>query len=463
MDRHHTEGIMLRLVTILAISLLLVAFPGKRVSAAEGINRNGYINVTIEPLLPDSDIWETSHRQNLEKFFEQQSNRLGALLAKELEKTGVRGRIRPLIGHRPADFESFRETGSPGNLLFTVDFRIRYGLSKSSSLAACLSGISCFLLAPADLFSYQAHTDAAVSLFYYTSDGRRLRLIQQHYRTTNEISGDFYEAMSMNQEYQWITILTGDAIDEIQQQILETLPKELENRSWQKASEELGNDRTQNTQHRLPPTVKIQPETDQLTQIDKYKEESETFPAKPLNLKEMLRLVSQSIFKVRSERGTGSGFIFSGGGLGITNLHVVENTEHLSVRFHDGDVAPATIVERHPELDLAILRFKGIDKKPLRLGNSDRVNIADQITAIGFPLEFGLSIKPGRIVSIEHFGEIPLFHFDPAVFHGHSGGPLVNPQGEVVGIIFARTTEGQRTTMAIPIREAFSVLRPYLD
>ncbi|PLX79938.1 MAG: hypothetical protein C0616_09820 [Desulfuromonas sp.] len=454
---------MHRLHIILMLSLLFLVFPGKELPAKEQINRSGYISVTIEPLFPDSEIWETSHRQNLEQVFDQQSKRFAESLAKELEQSTIQGRLRPLPGHRLTDTEDFRETGSPGNLLFTVDFRIRYGLSKTSSLAACLSGISCFLLSPANLFSYQAHTKTVVSLFYYTSDNRRLRLVQQNYRTMNEISGDFYEAMSMTQEFKWVTELTGDALVDIERQILQKLPDELKKRSWQKASEELGDSAGARDTHHLPPAVKIRPKTGKSATSNKSHEKPAPFPAESLNLKQMLRLVSQSIFKVRTERGTGSGFIFSAGGLGITNLHVVEDTEQLTVRFHDGEVASASIVERRPNLDLAILRCEGIDRKPLDLGDSTMVNIADQITAIGFPLEFGLSMKPGRIISIEHFGATPLFHFDPAVFHGHSGGPLVNSQGEVVGIVFARTIGDQRTTMAIPIKEALPFLRPYID
>jgi len=447
---------------VIGLAFLCICIPSLPAAASKRINRSGYISITIDPILYESNIWETSHRISLDKFFTEQAADLGEALAEGLEKTAFRGQLRVLPGYKMADQEAFRDNGTPDTFLITVDIRSRYGLSRSSPLAACLSGASCFLLSPVNMFTYQAKTDATVSAFYVTPDRQRLRLVQETYRSEGEVSGDFYEAMNMPQELEWITQLTRDAVEDIRRQVLAEMPTELVQRSWRKAADNLAEAPTR--RQGLPPTPGIKPSRVEEPTAEPAARNGAIKPGQSLNLQQLVRQVSPTVFKVQTDRGTGSGFVISERGFGITSLHVVEGAGAIEVRFHNGDKVPARVLQTRPDLDLAILSYRAAGRRQLPIGNSDRLKEFEQVIAIGYPLEFGLSITPGQLVASEFFGTMPLLRFDPEVQHGNSGGPLVNKRGEAVGIIFRKANDGARgTTLAMPINLALDLLLPLLD
>lgn len=451
--------------TIVQILVLLLLTWGGSALADSRINRSGYIAVSIDPILYESNLWETSHRISLDRFFTEQAQLLGEALAEGLEKTTFRGRLRVVPGYRLEDQKKFREQGRPETFLLTVDLRSRYGLTKGSPAAACLSGMTCLLLSPAPLFTYQTRTEATVTAFYFTREGRRLRLVQENFTSQGKVSGDFYDAMDMTQELEWITKLTSDAIEDIRRKILAEVPTELVSRSWRKAADDL-RQAPEGVEGipGLPPEpeiaarkpVEVKPSTGKKRHVR---------GEKALNLQELVRQVSPAILKVRTEKTLGSGFIISRRGFALTSLHVVAGAESVTVQGHGRQPQRARVVQRYPELDLAVLAFEGIVPGTVRLGESATLEQGNSVVAIGYPQDVGLTITPGLVVGLETWRGQPLIRIDSEVPEGSSGGPLVDDTGAVVGIIFRRQdTQPQRgTTLALPIGSVRHSFEQFLD
>ena len=162
----------------------------------------------------------------------------------------------------------------------------------------------------------------------------------------------------------------------------------------------------------------------------------------------------------------GSGVIVnSERGLVVTNYHVIENATAAEVGLNDGRHFPAQLVAAAPERDLAILRIDGGDLPSLPLGESEKVAVGDYVVAIGNPFGLGQTVTAG-IVSATDRG---LAEDDPRRFlqtdapinPGNSGGPLINTQGEIIGINSALVSPSQGNVgigFAIPANVVEQVL-----
>ena len=142
----------------------------------------------------------------------------------------------------------------------------------------------------------------------------------------------------------------------------------------------------------------------------------------------------------------GTGVVIDDQGTILTNLHVVRAARKLRVEFWDGTEADAVIIGARQDLDLAIIRPSVVpdDLQPATLGSSSDLRPGDEVVAVGFPFGIGPSASAGVVSglfrALEREGEIPmqnLIQFDAAANPGNSGGPLVNADGEVVGIVTA--------------------------
>ena len=166
-------------------------------------------------------------------------------------------------------------------------------------------------------------------------------------------------------------------------------------------------------------------------------------------------------------RGMGSGFILHESGLVLTNNHVIEGADQITVKLADGREFPATIVGRDPKTDVAILRIQDAKDLPaVALGDSDALEVGDWVIAIGNPFGLSHSVSMGIVSAKERFiGAGPYDDFiqtDAAINPGNSGGPLFNAKGEVIGINTAIVAHGQGIGFAVPIN-LVKVLVPQLE
>jgi S1-C subfamily serine protease len=164
----------------------------------------------------------------------------------------------------------------------------------------------------------------------------------------------------------------------------------------------------------------------------------------------------------------GTGVVIDEQGTILTNLHVAAAAKKLRVVFSDGTEADASIVGAQPENDLAVIRPNRIpdDLQPATLASTQGLRPGDDVVAVGFPFGIGPSASAGVVSGLKREfqaeGEPPLtnlIQFDAAANPGNSGGPLVNADGEVVGIVTAiLNPSGVRTFagigFAVPIENA---------
>jgi S1-C subfamily serine protease len=177
------------------------------------------------------------------------------------------------------------------------------------------------------------------------------------------------------------------------------------------------------------------------------------------------------------EAGVGTGVVISDEGMILTNLHVVWGAQRLQITFADGTESNAQVIATQPNNDLAVLKSQKIpdDLQPAVLGSSRGVVPGDAVAVIGFPFGMGPSVSSGVVSGLnrEFRNEkgdrqmTGLIQFDAAANPGNSGGPLINMNGEVIGIVtaimnptsartfigigFAATIEAAGTSVGLPL------------
>jgi serine protease Do len=163
-------------------------------------------------------------------------------------------------------------------------------------------------------------------------------------------------------------------------------------------------------------------------------------------------------------RGQGSGFIVSGDGFILTNAHVVENAEQVTVRLTDRREFTAKVVGSDKQSDIAVLKIDAKDLPTVKLGDSRKANVGEWVVAIGSPFGFENSVSAGIVSAksraLPDSNYVPFIQTDVAVNPGNSGGPLFNLAGEVIGInsqIYSRTGSFSGISFAIPVEVAMKV------
>ncbi|KKU53239.1 MAG: Protease Do [Candidatus Moranbacteria bacterium GW2011_GWE1_49_15] len=174
----------------------------------------------------------------------------------------------------------------------------------------------------------------------------------------------------------------------------------------------------------------------------------------------------------RQEIGGGSGFFVSQDGMIATNRHVVEDTDaEYTVITNDGTEFPASVLARDPVHDIAIIKIDGTDFPILPIGDSDSIQIGQTVIAIGNSLgEFLNTVSRGivsglgrTVIAGTDFGSAPerltdIIQTDAAINPGNSGGPLINIQGEVVGMNVAMARGAQNIGFALPVNQIKKVI-----
>lgn len=206
-------------------------------------------------------------------------------------------------------------------------------------------------------------------------------------------------------------------------------------------------------------------------------EESKTSTSSEnMSVEEVVKLVSPAVVTVSGTnaynlgaQSVGTGFIVKEDGTVVTNYHVIENCNQLTLTLQDGTEVNAEVIATSPEHDLAILKITDDIEMPgiAKLADTDEINAGQEIIAIGNPLgiEFSGSVSKGIISSTSRNIEIDgvtreFIQIDAAINPGNSGGPLINLKGEIIGVNTAKKSGENIEGMgfSIPIKYVRNIL-----
>ncbi|MGK7942398.1 MAG: HhoA/HhoB/HtrA family serine endopeptidase [Crocosphaera sp.] len=170
------------------------------------------------------------------------------------------------------------------------------------------------------------------------------------------------------------------------------------------------------------------------------------------------------------ERGTGSGFILSPDGKLLTNAHVVDGTKEVKVTLKDGQVYQGKVVGTDPMTDVAVVKINATNLPTVDLGSAEQLNPGEWAIAIGNPLGLDNTVTVGIISALGRSSSevgvpdkrVRFIQTDAAINPGNSGGPLLNAQGQVIGINTAIRADAQGLGFAIPIETAQRVANQLL-
>jgi len=179
--------------------------------------------------------------------------------------------------------------------------------------------------------------------------------------------------------------------------------------------------------------------------------------SKRLSQNPEVREYKKSVVTIEWDGVKGTGFNINENGLIITNEHVVENTDRVNVYFHAGASYIGKVISKNPELDLAVIEIeaKNLPVLPLSFEENWEKSEGEKIIFIGNPLSFTQITNEGTIAGavLLQDWDVPVMMIDAPVYRGNSGSPVLNQNGEVIGILFATISspEGKnRVGVAIP-------------
>src|SRR5712692_6478315 len=163
-------------------------------------------------------------------------------------------------------------------------------------------------------------------------------------------------------------------------------------------------------------------------------------------------------------RGSGSGFIIDADGSILTNYHVVDRAERITVKLSDGRTLRAHLIGADPDTDIALIKVDGQSGLPVApLGDSSSLRMGEWVCAIGNPLGYEHTVTVGVVsylgrklfdASLDNY-----IQTDAAINFGNSGGPLINSRGDVIGINAAISSRASSIGFAVPINGATAILQ----
>ena len=188
-------------------------------------------------------------------------------------------------------------------------------------------------------------------------------------------------------------------------------------------------------------------------------------------------VVTENFFGQQTQNAVaGSGFIISEDGYILTNYHVIEYAAaydyDLTVMTAAGDEYKASVVGYDMDNDIAVIKIEATGLSPVVFGDSDYIQVGEQVYAIGNPLgELSFSQTTGaisaldRVITTDANSSINMFQFDAAVNSGNSGGPLYNSRGEVIGVVTAKYKASgvEGLGFAVPINDAVSIAQQLIE
>ncbi|WP_078427072.1 S1C family serine protease [Alkalihalobacterium alkalinitrilicum] len=173
-----------------------------------------------------------------------------------------------------------------------------------------------------------------------------------------------------------------------------------------------------------------------------------------LSQQEDIQRYKEAVVTIQGNQSRGTGFSVSPDGMIITNHHVIDGKGQLVVSFPNGDLYEGTIIDSNEELDLAFVKVSTSDVPYLTLDDKSG-SIGDNIYVIGNPLMHSQIVTDGQIVENEE--RLHVLKISAPIYSGNSGSPVINENGKVIGVVYARTIprlmdDEDSVGLAIPIQ-----------
>jgi serine protease Do len=180
---------------------------------------------------------------------------------------------------------------------------------------------------------------------------------------------------------------------------------------------------------------------------------------------EFFKRFGPPVLRDQESQSLGSGFIISADGYIMTNAHVVDHADKITVRLTDKREFSARVIGADKRTDIALLKIDAVNLPKVSVGDPDKLKVGEWVVAIGSPFGFDSSVTAGIVSakgrSLPQDNLVPFIQTDVAINPGNSGGPLFNMNGEVVGInsqIYTRSGGSMGLSFAIPIDVATQVV-----
>ncbi len=179
-------------------------------------------------------------------------------------------------------------------------------------------------------------------------------------------------------------------------------------------------------------------------------------------LRDVVREVRVSTVRIERPGATGSGFVAAAGYV-VTNEHVVGESTSVEVQFSDGRSVEGAVVRKDEALDLALVSVDTAATAPLALLDVTEVEAGDPIVVAGNPFGLESSVSSGRVRSVGRgFMKNAYVEVDASVNPGNSGGPLLDRDGRVLGVVSLKMTRASRRGLALPINYVYEFAPDYL-
>jgi S1-C subfamily serine protease len=159
-----------------------------------------------------------------------------------------------------------------------------------------------------------------------------------------------------------------------------------------------------------------------------------------------------AVVVVDTDEGLGSGFIIKPDGVIVTNHHVVVNAKAMAVKLPSGEVyRNVYLLSSDPINDIAFIKIEAVDLPTIPLGNSNDVQVGEEVLLVGAPKGLEQTVSNGLISGIRIDNGVRVLQTSAAASPGSSGGPLLNRSGEAVGVVSFKVVNGENLNFAIPI------------
>lgn len=186
-----------------------------------------------------------------------------------------------------------------------------------------------------------------------------------------------------------------------------------------------------------------------------------------LSSQENIQTYKQSIVTINTDSGKGTGFAVTENGYILTNEHVIDDALTITVVFPDDSLYKAEVVDEFEEYDLALLKVDAENLSYLTLSETSEFRQNEPVYLIGNPLAFSGIANEGKVIGYTNAADIDteIIMMNAPVYRGNSGSPVINEQGQVIGVVFATgTREGHgKVGLFIPIENVHEQFQEYLE